>query len=151
MRTWQLAGLDVEDVVKVSELARGLFRPDPRACMSTQLRARYQTDGACHTGELGHWMCAVNAAKRSSWNSGKSVSWCFEPSQPQRILSGLKTNISLSPSYSAYESWNHIFFKSTTLVPTQVYWKHNIHTHSSSNKHFRRISSFGIAPVKKIK
>ena len=28
------------------------------------------------------------------------VSWCFEPSQPQRITSGLKTNFSLSPSYS---------------------------------------------------
>ena len=28
------------------------------------------------------------------------VSWCFEPSQPQRITSGLKTNLGLSPSYS---------------------------------------------------
>ena len=28
------------------------------------------------------------------------VCWCFEPSQPQRITSGLKTNFSLSPSYS---------------------------------------------------
>ena len=28
------------------------------------------------------------------------VSWCFEPSQPQRITSGLKTNFSLSPRYS---------------------------------------------------
>ena len=27
------------------------------------------------------------------------LSWCFEPSQPQRIISGLKTNFSLSPSY----------------------------------------------------
>ena len=27
------------------------------------------------------------------------VSWCFEPSQPQRITSGPKTNFSLSPSY----------------------------------------------------
>ena len=27
-------------------------------------------------------------------------SWCFEPSQPQRITSGLKTNFSLSSSYS---------------------------------------------------
>ena len=30
----------------------------------------------------------------------KLVSWCFEPSQPQRMTSGLKTNFSLSPSYS---------------------------------------------------
>ena len=28
------------------------------------------------------------------------VSWCFEPSQPQRITSGPKTNFGLSPGYS---------------------------------------------------
>ena len=28
------------------------------------------------------------------------VSWCFKPRQPQRITSGLKTNLGLSPSYS---------------------------------------------------
>ena len=27
------------------------------------------------------------------------VRWCFEPSQPQRITSGLNTNFTLSPSY----------------------------------------------------
>ena len=27
------------------------------------------------------------------------VSWCFEPSQPQRDISGLTTNLGLSPSY----------------------------------------------------
>ena len=32
------------------------------------------------------------------------VSWCFEPSQPQRITSGLKTNFSSSPSYSLNKS-----------------------------------------------
>ena len=26
------------------------------------------------------------------------VSWCFKPSQPQRITSGLKTNFSITPS-----------------------------------------------------
>ena len=30
----------------------------------------------------------------------KLVTWCFEPSHPQRITSGLKTNFSLSPRYS---------------------------------------------------
>ena len=29
----------------------------------------------------------------------KLVSWCFQPSQPQRITSGLKTNFTLFPSY----------------------------------------------------
>ena len=32
----------------------------------------------------------------------QSVSWCFEPSQPQRVTSGLKTNLGLSTSHS----WN---------------------------------------------
>ena len=34
----------------------------------------------------------------------KLVSWCFEPSQPQRITSGLNTNFTLSPSYSFHKS-----------------------------------------------
>ena len=33
------------------------------------------------------------------------VSWCFEPSQPQRITSGLDTNFTPSPSYSFHESF----------------------------------------------
>ena len=36
-----------------------------------------------------------------------SVSWCSEPSQPQRITSGLKTNFTLSPSYSFHKSSYH--------------------------------------------
>ena len=34
------------------------------------------------------------------WLLERIVSWCFEPSQPQRMTSGLKRNFSLSPSYS---------------------------------------------------
>ena len=34
-------------------------------------------------------------------------SWCFEPSKPQRITSGLKTNFALSPSYSFHKSSYH--------------------------------------------
>ena len=34
----------------------------------------------------------------------KLVSWCFEPSQPQRIISVLNTNFTLSPSYSFHKS-----------------------------------------------
>ena len=33
------------------------------------------------------------------------VSWCFEPSQPQRITSGLNTNFILPPSYSFHKPW----------------------------------------------
>ena len=35
------------------------------------------------------------------------VSWCFEPSQPQRITSGQNTNFTLSPSHSFHESSYH--------------------------------------------
>ena len=35
------------------------------------------------------------------------VSWCFEPSQPRRITSGLNTNFTLSPSHSFYKSLYH--------------------------------------------
>ena len=32
------------------------------------------------------------------------VTWCFEPSQLQRITSGMNTNCALSPSYSFHKS-----------------------------------------------
>ena len=35
------------------------------------------------------------------------VSWYFEPSQPQRVTSWLKTSFNLSPIYSARKSSNH--------------------------------------------
>ena len=38
------------------------------------------------------------------------VSWCFEPSQPQRITSGLNTNFKLSPSHSFHKSSHHKSF-----------------------------------------
>ena len=38
------------------------------------------------------------------------VSWCFEPSQPQRITLGLNTNLILSPSYSFHKSLYHRSF-----------------------------------------
>ena len=38
------------------------------------------------------------------------VSRCFEPSQPQRIKSGLNTNFNLSPSYSFHKSLYHKSF-----------------------------------------
>ena len=37
----------------------------------------------------------------------KLVSWYFEPSQPQRVTSWLKTMFNLSPIYSARKSSNH--------------------------------------------
>ena len=34
---------------------------------------------------------------------GDRIGWCFEPRQSQRIISGLKTNITLSPRYSDHK------------------------------------------------
>ena len=46
------------------------------------------------------------------------VSWCFEPSQQQRITSGLNTNFTLSPSYSFHKSSYH---KSCLFVFKPIY------------------------------
>ena len=63
------------------------------------------------------------------------VSWCFEPSQPPRIISGLKTNFNLSPIYSAQKSPNHKFSKIYKISPdtnlyktkhTYAYIKHTV-------------------------
>ena len=80
------------------------------------------------------------------WQLQKLLSWYFEPSQPQRITSGLKTMFSLSPIYSARKSSNHKLSKNhkispdTNLQKTYTNIKHNF---------FLRISPFGIAPVKR--
>ena len=37
----------------------------------------------------------------------ESISYSFEPGRPQRIISGLKINFSLSQNYSACKSLNH--------------------------------------------
>ena len=46
------------------------------------------------------------------------VSWYFEPSQPQRIISVLSAIFNLSPSYSAHKSPNH--FKRTGLSGSRL-------------------------------
>ena len=45
-----------------------------------------------------------------SLSGSQSVSGCFEPSQPQRITSGLSRNFNLSPSYSFHKSLYHKSF-----------------------------------------
>ena len=53
-------------------------------------------------------------AGKGSLGWGMKVSWYFEPSQQQRIISGLKTYFSMSPSYSAHKSSNQKSLKSDT-------------------------------------
>ena len=52
------------------------------------------------------------------------VSWCFEPSQPQRITPGLNTNFTLSPSYSFHRSSYH---KSCFFFKTYLYSVGTLH------------------------
>ena len=53
----------------------------------------------------------------SMGESKQLVGWCFEPGQPQRITSGLNTNLILSPSYSCHKSSYYIscFFLSLSI------------------------------------
>ena len=61
----------------------------------------------------------------SFWKSPSAlillVSWCFEPSQPQRITSGLNTNFTLSLSYSLHKSHttSHVFWAYLYSAGTQ--------------------------------
>ena len=78
------------------------------------------------------------------------VSGYFEPSQPQRITPGLRqTSICLLFIDYAHKTPIHKFSakNNNKSVPTQIYIKQNTHRHQTQN--FRRISLFGIAPVKK--
>ena len=45
-------------------------------------------------------ICSKHRQLKLSQPRTISVSWCFEPGQPQRVTSGLNTNFSLPPSYS---------------------------------------------------
>ena len=61
------------------------------------------------------------------------ISWYFEPSQPQRIISALKTNFNLSPSYSAHKSPNHNFSQICKISPDTNICIQNTHTQTSNN------------------
>ena len=66
------------------------------------------------------------------------VSWCFEPSQPQRITSGLNTNFTLSPSYSFHKSSHHLFFEpiyTPRAISTGTRILHSDPLHSAGDQH----------------
>ena len=60
----------------------------------------------CHTAHMDSQLFT------QGFKVSQLVSWCFEPSQPQRITSGLNTNFTLSLSYLFHKSSYHksIFF-----------------------------------------
>ena len=58
-------------------------------------------------------LCWITCNKNIAWTL---VSWSFEPSEPQRITSGLNANFNLSQGYSLYKSLYHTsFFPQTTV------------------------------------
>ena len=68
----------------------------------------------------------TNSRANKTNNRSQLVSWCSEPSQQQRITSGLNTNFTLSPSYSFQKPSYHkssflslfIFLGHSTQEPT---------------------------------
>ena len=112
------------------------------------------------TGNTQYWLtpCTVLnktisvGEKTKQQQQQQLVSWYFEPSQPQRMTSRLKTMFNLSPIYSARKSSNHKLSISHKISPdTNLHKKQQQqqkkHKHRTQN--FRRISPFGITPVKK--
>ena len=75
------------------------------------------------------------------------VNWYFEPSQPRRITSRLKNVQSVSYLFCTRVIKPQIIQKPLNQSCTQIYIKQSIHKHRTQN--FRRISPFGITPVKK--
>ena len=81
-----------------------------------------------------------NIYSPTSVGSAELVSWCFEPSQPQTITSGLNTNFNLSPSYSLHKSLYHkssffFFFFFISLSNHTSNSIHNFGTQNQKNKH----------------
>ena len=72
----------------------------------------------------------VNQRGREGW----LVSWYTESSQPQRIISGLKTNFNLSPSYSTHKSSSHKFSEINKINPdTNLYETEHAYTNVKHN------------------
>ena len=66
--------------------------------------------------------------------NGELVSRYFEPSQSQRITSGLKTNFNLSPSYSAHKSCHKYFKICKISLDTNL---HKTYTHKHQTRWHR--------------
>ena len=59
------------------------------------------------TDWCGLWDGALRCVERNFGKWHFLVSWCFEPSQTQRIILGLYTNFILSPNYSVHKPSYH--------------------------------------------
>ena len=67
------------------------------------------------------------------------VNWCFEPSQPIRIITGPKTNFNLSHSYSAHKSL-YVSHNSSSSTPQLKYFTQKITTVKTLHTKFNTTS-----------
>ena len=102
-RYWTLPHFSDSDLTAVKGQQAAVsqqFPSEPRAGIKGLVDWKKERKGKS-TGDL-HQAALSNTALNL-----QLVSWCFEPSQPQRITSGLNTNFALSPSYSFHKSSYH--------------------------------------------
>ena len=76
------------------------------------------------------------------------VSWYFEPSQSQRIISGLKTNFSLSPNHSVHKSSKHKFSEIFKICSDTNSHKTK-HPHTNTKQKVLKELVFPLLPLKK--
>ena len=79
----------------------------------------------------------------------KSLSCCFEPSQPRRITPGLETNVICLPVIP-HKSSNRKFLQHPQNLSRHRYETKSTYTPTSNTK-FRRNSQLNITPVQKAK
>ena len=103
-----------------------------------EVRAKIQQENGPHEDLLGQ-----NHFARHS----QLVSWCFKPSQPQRVTSWPNIMFNLYYIYSARKSSNHKLPINHKISHDTNLHKTKQHEHPTQN--FQRISPFGITPVEK--
>ena len=81
--------------------------------LSTSRRVKdvtWQPSSHALTFSIGNLVSQTNTRCSSYGTENQLVSWCFEPSQPERITSGLNKNFTLSPSQLFHKLSYHNFF-----------------------------------------
>ena len=89
------------------------------------------------TNQTALGVCKLFAGHNEASKVQILVSWCFEPSQPQRIISGLKTNFNLSRSYSFHG----------LLYPKSPFLKPQLKLSTVSEHKPRKTITHGLEPV----
>ena len=83
-----------ESSTELDQQMRGKLDQKDVAFVQSSLRSRVSVD-LQKSGKAAQRLCMI--VVRSS--KSKLVSWCFQPSQPKRITSGLNTNFILPQSH----------------------------------------------------